>query len=158
MSSKSPPAHPPRARTLVAGTLLALAWLSVMLFNPAISPVYATIIGCRGDPVITLSNGDVIVITTEIASDPEDVQAIHYKLRVPKGVTLVSVDFSGPIGIKEKMAVKDSADQNTYVTETRIKMHDGSNVVATMVTTSWNDQVVQLQGESDDTFKATLTW
>ena len=84
---------------------------------------YAGFSGCRADPIIWLSNGYMGRVTTTVASNANYVENITYTVRVPEGVQLVKIVYTGG-ALRDKEVVEFFADQPA-----------GSYSVDTVVTT-----------------------
>lgn len=138
-----------------AGLGFFVALFSLLLsMSLLVSPARAAAVGCRFDPIITLSNGDTVVITADIAAAPDDVKQIKYTLHVPARVTVTNVVYTGDgLGVKEKLSVKDDAPAGTYVTETLVKT---DAVVAVTATSSKDNLSVVVVGLSNSTLRAVL--
>jgi hypothetical protein len=115
-----------------APTILAVMLCAVWLVLTPPTAAQAAAIGCRTDPFVTLSNGDVVIITTDIASLPEDINAIEYTLHVQPGITATSIVYTADeLGIKEKLKIVDDAPPGAYITDTKVKTKLPVLVIAT---------------------------
>lgn len=76
--------------TLWSAVLLLIAAVCVSL-PPAAEAGFE---GCRGDPIILLSDGTVMIIVVDIAANASDVKSIVYKIGVPANVSIVQVTFT----------------------------------------------------------------
>jgi hypothetical protein len=83
-------------------TLLGMTVLSVSASLPARSLVapdaYATISGCRSDPVVTLSNGNTLDLSTVATDTYADVQQVSYTLHGRAGTWVTSEVDSSMLG------------------------------------------------------------
>lgn len=104
---------PPLARLLVA------AGLALTVFG---SPAAHAAVGCRADPVLTLSNGAVIDLNLSISDALSDVQNIVYTLHGPVGTRLVSASYPDGTGAISTV---------NYVPDDTSGNYDGDTVVAT---------------------------
>lgn len=96
----------PRAFSVLA-TLLGLAFL----FSFSLAQAQASLLHCRTDPIVTLSNGDVVIITVDIDADPTQVQRIDYTLHVPAGVTATNIVYTGSDrGLNENLTLLQDSD------------------------------------------------
>lgn len=98
----------------VAATLLA---------SPPLTPVaHADIAGCRSDPVLLLSNGVELDVSSTIAAAAADVQQVTYTVHIPVGTSPV-LTVAGSLGAHEVWRVladnpPDTYDTSTFVTTT----------------------------------------
>src|SRR5438045_9690558 len=82
--------HPGRA--LLGAALLSASLLAHSLMAP---DTHAAISGCRSDPVVTLSNGVTLDLSTVVNDTTTDVQQVSYTLHAPIGTWVTSeVDTS----------------------------------------------------------------
>ncbi|CAA9296327.1 MAG: hypothetical protein AVDCRST_MAG93-4285 [uncultured Chloroflexia bacterium] len=107
----------------IAGLVLVLVWPQHAL---------GRVESCRRDPIAFLSNGQQIMMTAVIGTEPENVQNITYILRVPKGLTMSRVVYQGNSAVKASEDVRFFADQPP-----------GSFTIATVVKTTVKDVSVQ---------------
>jgi hypothetical protein len=76
-------------------------WISVVLLiffsTAALLPMSASarVKVCRKDPVVSLSNGDVVQMTATIETDAANVRHVTYTLRVPQGTTMLRIAYTG---------------------------------------------------------------
>ncbi len=90
----------PRSRRILqAGLLTAVATLLVA------GAASARIRTCRKDPVVVLSNGQVVRMTAVIGAPDEDVAFIAYTLQAPTGTTIEQIAYSGGPAAAQKEAV-----------------------------------------------------
>lgn len=95
---------------------VAALLVAASLVSPLFAPqAHAIIGGCRGDPVVTLSNGTVVDLTTTVDDTLSDVRQIAYTLHVPPGVFAVAVVSLGP---EETLQVVDDNPAQTYDDDT----------------------------------------
>jgi hypothetical protein len=87
-----------------------LVLLISMLTPP---PASAAIRICRGDPVILLSNGEIIQTDATIQTDVADVRQVKYTLHVPRGVRAVLVIYT-PSRIRDREVVEYIDDLPAY--------------------------------------------
>src|SRR5690242_6867808 len=135
-------------RVLIVPAALLVA---VLLFLFPLSRAQAAFQLCRTDPIVTLSNGDVVSIYVEFAADPADVTKIDYKLHVPKGVTAVSIIYmGGELGLVENLTVAQDAKAHEYRSETVVRV---SKSVAVKATTYFEQQVKVASGDGGQVLK-----
>ncbi|MBI5030804.1 MAG: hypothetical protein HZB51_09775 [Chloroflexi bacterium] len=132
--------------------MLALA-LALLVLLPATAS--ARFSSCRSDPIVYLSDGSVIVVTLDIATDVTDVEEIKYSIHVPKNVTLTNVihtPFPGFTG-KEKFEFKDDTKPGEYRTESEARTY--TKKIEVTVTSSLDNDTKVLTGLSGQTLKVT---
>ena len=88
----------------------------------------AIIGGCRGDPIIVLSNGTALDLSATADTDPSKVGQIAYTLHAPSGVWVVSVTSLGP---KETLSFLADNTPYTYDTVTRVVASTSGAAVTT---------------------------
>jgi len=109
-------------RTVLTAGLLTAGLGAGML---GASGARAAFIGCRADPVVTLSNGatlDLNLLINTSNGTLKDVQHITYTLHGPKGTTLTTTSF--PDGTAAISTV-------TYIADDTLGNYDGDTVVTT---------------------------
>ena len=79
---------------MAVGGVVALTLVAVPLLAPAAS---AAIVGCRTDPVITLSNDDTVTLWESVATNAWNVKNINYVLDGPAGTYVTSISYSGSV-------------------------------------------------------------
>lgn len=106
-----------------------------------LSPAHAAV-GCRADPVVTLSNGAVLDLNLSINDTLSDVQHVAYTLHGPVGTSLASVSY--PDGTGAISAVQ-------YVPDDTLGNYDGDTVVTTGIKVSMTAylQVLTLPSTGD---------
>lgn len=108
-----------RHMLMLPGILLFGLFMS-SLFAPTAEAAFK---GCRSDPVVILSDGTILDIQAEIATNIQNVREIHYTVHGPPGVRLVSAIRTPLIGFsgKETFSYYDDASPGEYVTETIVR-------------------------------------
>jgi hypothetical protein len=103
---------------VLAGVLL----LILSAFNASTTPtVSAGMRACRADPIILLSNGEIVQTDVAIMTDPENVKQVLYTLHVPAGVKVISVIYTpSEIGHKEVVRFIDDMPPYQYMNDTVI--------------------------------------
>lgn len=92
--------------------------LVIMLALPTMQ-ASAALVRCRVDPIFNLSNGDIITVTLDIATDAANVKNIHYILHLPAGVTVTKVTYPAARQVtSETYVVKQDSPAKTYTTDT----------------------------------------
>ena len=81
--------------------------------------VSAALVRCRTDPILLLSNGDVINVTVDISTSAADIRNIHYVLHVPEGVTVKKVAYTAlNLRLHETYQVVQDSPARAYTTDT----------------------------------------
>jgi hypothetical protein len=76
---------------------------------------------CRADPVILLSNGELVQTDVAIMTDAANVKQVLYTLHLPVGVQVVSVIYTpSEIGHKEVVRFIDDMPPYQYMNDTVI--------------------------------------
>lgn len=133
--------------------LLATAVGAVLLFFFSLSQAHAGFMHCRTDPIITLSNGDTVIILVDVDADPVQIQKINYVLHVPAGVTAVNITYTGTaLGLDENLVLKDDSN-DAYKSETTVDVGKWADVLVTM---SLRDQTVVREGVGGKKLSATI--
>jgi hypothetical protein len=102
--------------------IVGLLFAALLALAIAGLPRAQAIVGCRADPVVTLSNGAVIDLNLSINDTLSDVLHVHYTLHGPVGTSLVSVSYPDGTG-----AISDVE----YVANDTLGNYDGDTVVTT---------------------------
>jgi len=110
---------------------IAAILTTALLTSPALSPrAHAIIGGCGGDPIVILSNGTTIDLSTTAGADASAVRRIAYTLHAPAGTTMVSVTS---LGVRETLSFHADNSPGDYNTVTRVDAST-SNAPATTTT------------------------
>jgi hypothetical protein len=109
--------HIPGHRLIArAGMLLLLA--VALLITPSTS---AAVRVCRADPILVLSNREVLRTNVIIGTDIANVRQVKYIIHVPKGVRVLAViHTSGQLRHKEVVELIDDLPPYHYTTRTVI--------------------------------------
>jgi hypothetical protein len=104
---------------LLGAAVLAASLLARSLVAPA---THAAIGGCNSDPVVTLSNGDVLDLHATVDDAYADIQQVSYTLYVPKGTWVTSEVDTSVLGGKDTFQYNDTQNQapNTYSVAVRV--------------------------------------
>jgi hypothetical protein len=110
-------ATPVSRQLLARASVLLVLMISILTVHPA----SAAIRTCRADPVILLSNGEIIQTDATIETDVANVQQVKYTLHLPVGVRVIAVIHT-PSSIREKEVVEfiDDLPPYHYATDTLI--------------------------------------
>jgi len=79
-----------RASQLLRNRFLIVLLLVAVLLSSVLT-AFAARLRCRSDPVVVLSNGMILDISTDIGTLLWNVQEVHYTLHVPEGVSAILV-------------------------------------------------------------------
>jgi hypothetical protein len=109
--------HIPGHRLIARAGMLFL--LAVALLMP--SSASAAIRVCRADPIIVLSNREILQTTAIIETRIANVRQVKYIIHVPKGVQVLAViHTSGQLRHKEVVELIDDLPPYHYTTRTVI--------------------------------------
>jgi len=114
-------------RPLGAAALLSAGLLASPLLAPR---AHAIIGGCGGDPIVVLSNGTALDLSTTADTDASTVRQIAYTLHAPVGTQVVSVIA---LGVRETLSFRADNTAHGYDTVTRV---DASTRGAAVTTTT----------------------
>ncbi len=151
--------HP--ARNLKRGLIVAsLVLLLFLLTVPLAVQTNAAFDGCEGDPIVLLSNGDVLQMTVAIATDASHVTHIVYTVHAPDGVNLVKVFYTkGPLMDKETVQFLNDGAPDQYTTDTVVSgTVSGARVLARTKLFSNGKTSATASGYIGDTLSATVAW
>ena len=125
--------------------LLLLLGLVAALHLPGTAS--AGIKACRADPIVTLSNGRVVQMTTEIAGDPANVRMITYTLHAPAGTSVTNIAYTGgALAGKETVVFYADLPAGQYTTSTLVTVSGSRLSVKT--TTRVGGQSATISGRS----------
>jgi hypothetical protein len=88
-----------RQLLMIGGFLLGL--LASML---GAEQAAAVVKGCRGDPIVWLSNGTKITMTARIAAPASQVKSVTYTIHAPRGASVNKIVYTGGV-LKDKERV-----------------------------------------------------
>jgi hypothetical protein len=134
------PAHcgaTPRVRRRAGRLALAVVAALLVLAHAllvTVTPAHAEIVGCRSDPVVTLSNGVTFDLSATIDDAASDVQQTLYVLHAPVGTQVVSVvGTDSLVGLTEHFAFYADEAPHTYATDTIVST--GASTIAVTANT-----------------------
>lgn len=114
-------------------TIRSVAWLvaaGLAVTGPA-HAAHAQLVGCRGDPVIVLSDGTELDLDAAIDDSSQDVQQVLFIVDVPRGTHVISYT-PGVLGPKQILRVSANNSPATYDTLTVVDTYKrGMQVTAT---------------------------
>lgn len=109
-------------RTRISGRIVLAGMLLLLLSainSTTIPTASAGLRACRADPVILLSNGELVQTDVSIMTDAADVEQVLYTLHLPVGVKVISVIYTpSEIGHKEVVRFIDDMPPYRYMTDT----------------------------------------
>ena len=106
-----------RLRTLLLVPML-YAGMAAVFATPFSAS--AGFIDCRGDPIVTLSNGDHVVLTATIKAAVSDVSEVRYALHGPAGTHVTSVVYEGTEGLHETFVYVADTQAGAYWSDTDV--------------------------------------
>lgn len=120
--------HTTRLGAILFATILSLVAAIIL----PLSDVQAGAIGCRRDPIVTLSNGDVVTIMLDISVDASQVERIDYILYVPEGVTATSIVYFESTPYIPEELILQTGEAGEYKSETLVTAPNSAKVVVYM--------------------------
>jgi hypothetical protein len=82
---------------------------------------HAAISGCRSDPVVILSNGNTLHLSTIINDTATDVQQVNYTLHAPVGTWITGAADTSVLDLKETLRFYADNPPNTYSVASKVK-------------------------------------
>ena len=87
---------------------------------------------CRTDPIVTLSDGTVITLYADVATDVANLAAVKYYLRIPAGLTVVKVEHpiaaTAPVESFAYAADNYDKDAKSYTASVVVTLRDKTAV------------------------------
>lgn len=118
--------------------------------------VHAIIVGCRGDPVIFLSNGQQIRVSVQIATDASNVDEITYTVHAPEGIAVERIVVTGgALASKEVVDFQADLGPNQYATETVVSV-DGEAAVPVTARTAIRSNSESVSGYSGEALRVDI--
>ena len=113
---------------------LGASILAAVLLAGLVAPhmAHAQVVGCRADPVVSLSNGTQLDLFASIDDSSQDVQQVTFDVRVPQGVQEIAYT-PGLLGPKQVVNVYPGSGPHSYITRTLVTTQK-SEVHATATT------------------------
>ncbi len=103
-----------------------------LLASPLLAPhAHAIIGGCGGDPIVVLSNGTILDLSTTANTEASTVRQIAYTLHAPAGTWMVSVTS---LGVDETLSFRADNTPGAYATVTRVDASTSGAAVTTTTT------------------------
>lgn len=103
--------------------LLLPAMLAAGLVASPLAPqhAFATLIPCRSDPTVVLSNLGILDLSASINDNASDVREVLYVLHGPVGTRALAINPTlGLLGPKERFQYYADQPANTYRTDTYV--------------------------------------
>jgi hypothetical protein len=112
-------------------TMLFGAGIAALLFALSPAPTFAILRGCRTDPIVRLSNGDVLQLTASIDTSVTSIESVTYTIHAPVGTRITNIVYTnGPVGPKERVLFYADQRPNRYTTTTYVAAGSGIRVTA----------------------------
>ena len=112
--------------------ILLLLVLVLVLAVPAVAQ--ARILACRSDPVVILSNGNILDLSAEVSTLLFNVKEVHYELHLPVGVkALLWIHTPAWLTSQETFTIISDQPANTYTASAMAMTRDGDATVTTHV-------------------------
>lgn len=106
-----------RRRGQFGGVYLAFVMAVALLGFAAPGGASASVGLCRTDPIVMLSNGVTMRLTTGVNDASSDVQSVLYTVALPAGVSINQVVYTGgALGGKESVVAQTANDGSAYNT------------------------------------------
>jgi len=102
---------------LLGAAVLSASLLARSLMAPA---THAAVGGCRSDPVVTLSNGHALDLSSVVTDTYDDVQLVSYTLHAPVGTWVTSEVDTSALGPKVTFQFYADEPPNTYSAGTKV--------------------------------------
>jgi hypothetical protein len=152
----------PARRRALGAALLAAGLLATGTATPA---AHAALVRCSSDPILVLSNGVQVQMTSSYQGDASTVTMITYTLHAPSGTTLKSVTYTGGLLAGKETVVLD-ADQSahgysmdTYVNASTVGAGVSvSNKISPMSNSTTSYVIVAASGTSNQHIATTATF
>ncbi|OGO39780.1 MAG: hypothetical protein A2Z03_09585 [Chloroflexi bacterium RBG_16_56_8] len=144
----------PFKRSWIVAIVLLLAFV-VVAGMP--STAEALVDGCRGDPIVVLSNGVTVRMSVQVSTSAANVKEVVYTLHAPAGTSIKSITYTGgPLKDKERVVFHADAKPGTYSTDTVV--HAKAGRAAVSATTSVGAVSETVSGYTGQHLRVTLNW
>ncbi|MEO6888613.1 MAG: hypothetical protein ABI456_05490 [Ktedonobacteraceae bacterium] len=130
-------------------TIVGLAvMLSLTIGMLATTPQAFAASICRGDPIVTLSNGYQVSLSVAInLPDATNISSVVYTVHVPTGVRLVSVVYThGPLQQKERVLFFADQPANQYTGDFLVNAANVSAAVTAYVSAGGHKSLIVTNG------------
>ena len=117
---------------LLGAAVLSASLLARSLVAPA---THATIGGCNSDPVVTLSNGDVLDLHATVDDAYDDVQQVSYTLHAPVGTWVTSEVDTSVLGVKDTFQYNDTQNQSPNTYSVAVRVNTGTSQIPVVAAT-----------------------
>jgi hypothetical protein len=108
----------------------------------------ARVVSCKKDPIVYLSNGKTVKIVETIYTSAANVARIDYTVRVPGGVTMTKVVFTGgaSISAEEYIRIEPTHQPTLYTTTVRVTLKDAATNVPVVGQTTIGKSTAKFSG------------
>jgi hypothetical protein len=128
----------------------ALCLLVFLAFGPAVPPASSAAVGCRGDPIIILKNGQSLKIIVKIGADATQVDSVEYTVHVPAKAKIAQIIYTGKkLRDKEQITIQYDAAPKTYGVDAIVHSQVDATVKLTakfrnksQSVSGWNEQLL----------------
>jgi hypothetical protein len=110
-------------------SVILMFFLGLVVEAPSVS---AAVSGCRGDPIVWLSNGTKLTMIASIAADASQVTMITYTVHAPRGLSVNQVVYTGGVLAGKERVVVLFDRTSGYQVEARAEV--GSKLVPVSIT------------------------
>lgn len=114
----------------------------------------AAISGCRGDPIVWLSDGTKLTMIANIAADPSQVTMITYTVHAPRGLSVTQVVYTGGVLAGKERVVVLFDRTSGYQVEARAEV--GSKLVPVTITVMVENVMRSLTSSGTNTLTFTF--
>jgi hypothetical protein len=108
---------------------LLILCFGIVLEAPSAS---AAVSGCRGDPIVWLSDGTKLTMIANIEADPSQVKMITYTVHAPRGLSVNQIVYTGGVLAGKERVVVLFDRTSGYQVEARAEV--GSKLVPVTIT------------------------
>ena len=105
------------SRTLLGTAALSTALLAHSLIAP---DALAHVGGCRSDPIVTLSNGNMLDLSAVVSDTATDVQQVSYTLHAPAGTSVTREVDTSALGPNDTFQFNADEPPRTYGAGTKV--------------------------------------
>ena len=122
------------ARRAVPMVLGASVLSASLLARSLVAPeTHATIGGCQSDPIVTLSNGVTLELSTVVDDTTTDVQQVSYTLHAPAGTWVTGEVNTSVLGVKDTFIFYADEPPNTY--SAAVQVNTGASQIPVVAAT-----------------------
>ncbi|MBA2285248.1 MAG: hypothetical protein H0W02_07190 [Ktedonobacteraceae bacterium] len=137
-----------RQQSIVGLAVMLSLTLGMLATVPEAFATPAKVGPCRGDPIITLSNGYQVSLSVAISlPDATNISSVLYTVHVPTGVSLVSVVYTpGPLQQKERVLFFADQPANQYTGDFLVNASSVSAAVTAYVSAGGHKSLIVTNG------------